>query len=92
MYIRLLYETILSNSPAATIIFCKWSKDSLEKLVVLGQASIDLYLSMTFVKSERDVSGKNSKIEFAIVSLSLLWTKSNPFWIAVVNFFIIGII
>ena len=45
-------------------------------VVVLGQASIPLYLSITLVKSSKLVSGKNSTIDLA-TSISVLLLTLN---------------
>lgn len=58
---------------------CRWLNESTENDVVVGQVSCFLYRSITLIKSFKDVSGKKLKIAFAIVSLSLLLTKSSPF-------------
>lgn len=80
------YSTFSSNALEFIMISCKCENDSSVKFVVFGHVSCCLYLSITCVKSFSDVSGKNSSIDFAIVSLSLLCTKSNPFCIAFVKF------
>ena len=69
-----------------------WLKDSSEKCVVLGHVLTFLYCSMVLIKSSNFVSGNSCWIILAIVSLSLFNTKSNPFWIAFVNFLITSLL
>ena len=65
-----------------------WRNDSSVKLVVFGQVSVFLYCSIAITKSSYFVSGNSDSIILAIAFELLLFTKSSPFWIALVNFFI----
>ena len=65
---------------------CKWLNDSSVNSVVVGQVLAFLYLSITVIISDNEVSGNSGKITSAISLLLLELTKSRPFWIAFVKF------